>query len=403
MMGNKKCSVCIIIYGLNPSNRVLQPWRYLTEVAIQLSKLGHAVTILTETGPGTKTMTEIGGVPVQQLSSVRCFKWSPNPELWAAIDVINPKVVIWSVGLTSFLHQQYPYLSGRSQIGIFSSPIYSLRNLSRLGLFKLVANYSLSMIHVVGALSPGWLLKYGCRRSKLQYLVTQTRTTRKVLSNRFWDGPLHVIPPAVDEIWLSNKTMNKDVRRRFGFAPDDFVVMYCGSPAPLRGLQLLIRAVALAHQVRPEIRLLILNRRRNNELEKESLGFQKSITELKLQHIVKVVDGFLEPESLVEIASASDAIALPFELVPSDAPLSVLEACALRKPLITTRVVCLPELVDGYRAYLAEPGNLSSLAQKLIQAAGDAVFIPNEKLFESPPPRLWPQVGYDWSRFIESL
>jgi glycosyltransferase involved in cell wall biosynthesis len=406
-MQNKRHSVCVIIYGLNQSNRVLQPWRYLTEVAIQLFKLGHAVTILTETGSHKTAMAEIGGVRVQQISSVRCFRWSKNPELYAAIDAIDPKVIIWSVGLTSFLHQQYPSLADRFQIGIFSSPIYSLSDLSRLGIFKLATNYSLSTVHVVGALSPGWLLKRGLRQNKLHHLVTQTKTTQKALSDRFWDGRSQVIPPAVDEIWFSARKIDsdKDIRQRFGFTPDHFVVMYCGSPAPLRGLQLLIRAIALAHQVRPEMRLLILNRRRIHELEKESLKFRKAIAKLGLQHVVKVVEGFLEPESLVAIASASDAIALPFELVPSDAPLSVLEARALRKPLITTDVACLPELVEGYQqgAYLAEPGNLSSLAEKLIQAAKDAAPAPKRVSSGNLPSRPWSQVGDDWSRLIESL
>jgi glycosyltransferase involved in cell wall biosynthesis len=402
-MGSRQRSVCLVIYGLNQSNRVLQPWRYLTEVAVQLSKLGHDVTILTEIGPDTKTMREIGGVPVRQIASVRCFRWRENLELYAAINAINPKIIIWSVGLTSFLHQQYPALPDRFQIGIFSSPVYAFGDLFRLGFFKLIANYSLSTVHLAGVFSPGWLLKDGARRSKLLTLVTQTETTQRALSNRCWNGSSHVIPPGVDEIWLSPPMRSEDIRREFGFAPDHFVVMYCGSPAPLRGLQLLIRAMVLAHRARPEIRLLILNRRRAHELEKETSEFQKSITEFGLQHIVKVLDGFLEPKSLVEMASASNAIALPFELVPSDAPLSVLEACALRKPIITTRLVCLPELVAGHQAYLAEAGSLSSLAQKLIEAASDATLIPNEKFSKSPPPRTWAQVGQEWSRLVEAL
>jgi glycosyltransferase involved in cell wall biosynthesis len=78
-----------------------------------------------------------------------------------------------------------------------------------------------------------------------------------------------------------------------------------------------------------------------------------------------VVDGFLQQRELIQYIIASDAVCLPFELLPSDVPLSILEAMALGQGVITTRVACIPELVGKDRGFLVPPASADSLAQKL--------------------------------------
>ena len=107
--------------------------------------------------------------------------------------------------------------------------------------------------------------------------------------------------------------------------------------------------------------------------------------------------------------AACDLVALPFEIVPSDAPLSLLEAQALGKPVVTTNVGCLAELVSQGAGYLAQPADPHSLAQALRQAACDLhtqagrTAPTNGALETRREARSWQQMGEEWSSLIQSL
>ena len=117
------------------------------------------------------------------------------------------------------------------------------------------------------------------------------------------------------------------------------------------------------------LKLVILSRRRPNEWVREDHALNRLLQDHCLEPHVKVISGFLEPDALVSNVADADIITLPFELLPSDAPLSILEALALGKPIVTTRVACLPELVSSGEGYLAEPGDPNSLSEAIERAA----------------------------------
>jgi glycosyltransferase involved in cell wall biosynthesis len=103
------------------------------------------------------------------------------------------------------------------------------------------------------------------------------------------------------------------------------------------------------------------------------------------------------------MCSISNLIALPFALIPSDAPLSLLEASSLGRPVLTTRLGSLPELVEGGRAYLAEPNDLPSLVQTLLQAADEIHETAGRPRLPQRGVRTWADVGREWSEFLRSI
>lgn len=394
----RKRSVCIVLPGLNRLNRGLQPWRYVTETAVQLYRAGHRVTLLSEAG--LHALSGINGVPVRSLRSVGQSPWWRNPELEKTIQILKPDVLIWSVELTSFLHQDYRSWSDRPQVGIFSSPIYSAREILRPGLARLLANRRMSGIHLLGAFAPRWLLHARAARLGLDAYITQTQTTCDALASIVQGAPLKAILPGVDALWMDVSTPVNGAREHFGFSKNDFVVLYFGSPSPLRGLPVLVDALSIARRQAANIKLLVLNRRYQQELNHGSISIEKLVVERGLGDSVRILDGLLEPESLVEIVRASDLAALPYELVPTDAPLAVLEAVAARKPVLTSRLACLPELAAQGQAFLAEPGDPESVAKALLEARQQA---PVGSAPHLGAVRGWEAVGAEWSDFIQLL
>jgi glycosyltransferase involved in cell wall biosynthesis len=92
---------------------------------------------------------------------------------------------------------------------------------------------------------------------------------------------------------------------------------------------------------------------------------RKMASKLRLDGNVKFVTGVLGRAELVEMIRAFDVIALPFKFLLNEPPITALEAMALGKPLITTRVSGLPELVGDERGFLVDPANETELANAI--------------------------------------
>lgn len=73
-----------------------------------------------------------------------------------------------------------------------------------------------------------------------------------------------------------------------------------------------------------------------------------------------------------DIIAAGDAFVLP-SIHSEDMPLAILDAMALGKPVVSTRLAGIPEEVeDGVTGLLTEPGDAKGLADALLKLSGDA-------------------------------
>ena len=435
---SKLKSVCLITSGLAEKNLRLQPWRYLYEVASQLSSQGHAVTVVSDASPDayqSKQLESNGSqnganglgaqkkrLAIKQVSSINRYRWQQNSELDQTIAQADPDVLLWHLGLPSFVHQQ---LSGwekkRPVVGIFPGLVYGPNDFYQLGLSKVIRGYKLSAIHVLGSMVPKGVLRGALKSGSLQHLVTQTETTRQnLLEKGLRSNQIQAIGPGIDPIW-SNSTsssaqLSQELRQEMGFTSADTVIIYFGSPAPLRGLHSLIKALKVARIQNSSLKLLILNRRHADDLMAEDAELRELLTSPEVSEAVHLVTGFLEPNILVQHVAAADVVALPFELVPADAPLSILEAHALGKPVITTTVASLPELAANGTCYLAKPADITSLAEALLKASSeqgittdgvqvDEVSSSTQQQHQTTNAvnRDWTEVGIEWSQLIQAL
>jgi glycosyltransferase involved in cell wall biosynthesis len=290
-------------------------------------------------------------------------------------------------------------------IGIFTSPLYRPAELARLGAGRLVRGHRLSGLHLLCSLLPDALFRRQDLENRLRALVVQTETTQRHLQERrLWRGSIEVIQPGVDSVWLSPHDGDA-ARRALGYANNDIVVTYFGSPAPLRGLPTLLRAFAQARHQEAALKLLVLSRQPAGQISKESRQRQRLLQRLQIDNVTRWLDGCLEPFELACYVAAADIVALPFELAPSDAPLSVLEARALGKPLVTTRVACLPELAAGGEHYLAHPADPLSLAQAILQARAGLrknAIQTAERGDCGGIPRPWQAMQAQWAQYIQA-
>jgi glycosyltransferase involved in cell wall biosynthesis len=391
-------SICLVSGGMYGHNLRLQPWRYLYEVARQLAGQNYRVTVLTDGGLG-ETSEDDCGVQIIRLPSVRSPLWKHNLPLQQTLNSLQPDRLLWHIGLTNVIYEAMPHKPAQPVVGIFTTPIYSPRELLCLGWRKLGRNLPLCGVHLAGSLISRRLLRVRLKQNRLAKCVVQTQTTRIALQvQKLWPGPIEVIPPGVDDIWTSDGSFNIDeARQALGYTKDDFVVLYLGAPVELRGLPDLIQAAGIARQEQPALKLLILSRHPTVEPQ-----LQDRLRQAGLQEHARVISGYLTAYTLANLVRTCDVVALPFELVPSDAPLSVLEVKATGKPLITTSVACLPELAAGSKHILAKPNDPSALATALLQTMTRC----SEQMEDLPKPsatRRWQNVGEEWAHLLQTL
>lgn len=367
--------ICFVSSGFEDRNRFLQPWCYLVQGAQALSQGGHQVSFISDGYPRFKEESEFLGFPVKRINTLQELPLLGNKNLARTVNEQHPDLVLWHLGLTSFLHLSTLDFVSSPIIGIFTSPIYKLSELLQLGALRLLRNHGLSSVHAVGLLVPAILIQQSFKHHRLRNLVVESQTTRDKLKQRgVPEASLCVIRPHIDPSWFHtqvNQASNRPVREKFGFAPDDFVVGYFGAPAPLRGIQALLLAGKLAMLTNPSVRLLVLSRVLDEEDSLENDALVRMIKDNDLERQVRIVPGMLSREQLILNLSICDAVALPFELVPSDVPLSILEVMALGIPLITSDVGCIPEMVPEGTGIKVHPRNISLLSEAIITLAGD--------------------------------
>jgi glycosyltransferase involved in cell wall biosynthesis len=184
----------------------------------------------------------------------------------------------------------------------------------------------------------------GLYRNTLDRLVAPSRFYRDKLVEWGWDADkIAYIPNCID---ASQFTPCAD--------EGDYFV-YAGRLAPEKGIATLVRAAALSRQ-----RLVVAGTGPEEEALRRlaiNLGADVSFA------------GYLDKPKLQRLIGEARALVLPSEWY-ENAPVSILEAYALGRPVIGTNIGGIPELVvHNETGVLVEPGNAAALAAAMVDIA----------------------------------
>lgn len=167
----------------------------------------------------------------------------------------------------------------------------------------------------------------------------------------------HGVEPAI----LEDAAGPDGVREEFGISPDAPLVGTVANLKPHKGLQHLLRAAAQIRKTVPDARFLVVGQgeaRERLEALASKLGLDEAVT----------FTGFRE--DAVRIASAFDLFAM--SSLHEGLSIALIEAMALGKPVVVTRVGGLPEVVeDGKDGILVPPSDPGTLAARITEVLGD--------------------------------
>jgi len=355
--------VAVMCFGFKKSNLRKQPWRYIYEIAKGLDKHGHKVFVITD--ENEELPQDLRIVPVKKLfSSLK----GESKELTEVLNDKNPDVVVMLMGMTSFLRKA-PSIK-KPTVGVITSPVYTLGELLRnVGLSDLITYRRYTLIHLISLIIPSHPVK-GWGRKLTRFVVLSKRTGKRMISKGIPPDKIVEIPPGIDDEFLMKADEALIQRIKPEINPDGTpIIMYYTSPLTLRGTDIAVKALPYILK-ETDVKLLILSRPDYPSIKKEEEKLRRIARKLEVERNLIIVSKLLPLNEIKAYLSAADVIVLPFKLIHSDMPLSLLEAMALGKPVVSTNVGCVPELLNE-RGLVVEPNNPEELANAVIRLLKD--------------------------------
>jgi glycosyltransferase involved in cell wall biosynthesis len=151
-------------------------------------------------------------------------------------------------------------------------------------------------------------------------------------------------------------------RAEVGAGTDEVLLACVGRLVPIKRVDVLIRAVALARREGAPLRLAIVGDG-ESRAELEALAGSLGLAE----HVVFC--GYLP--DVTTVAAAADVAVLSSD--NEGTPVSLIEAAAAARPAVATAVGGVPDVVEhGVTGILVPPGDQRSMADALAQVAGDS-------------------------------
>ncbi|WEK03737.1 MAG: glycosyltransferase [Candidatus Devosia phytovorans] len=156
------------------------------------------------------------------------------------------------------------------------------------------------------------------------------------------------------------------IPERYAFAPKTSAskhLVYVGRLEPVKGLLVLLDAVANLRQRHPDLQLTIVGDGTSRP------GIEATARELGLAGITRFVGYRTSAEVAAHLADA-DLLVLPS--FAEGVPVVLMEAMASGRPVIASRVAGVQELVqDGIAGFTVPPGDVTTLAQRIEQLITD--------------------------------
>lgn len=147
----------------------------------------------------------------------------------------------------------------------------------------------------------------------------------------------------------------------FGFAKDDFVLLFFGYIRKYKGLDLLLHAMPKLIKENPNIKLLVVG-----ESYEDFSFYNNIVTELNISNNVKMENRFVANEEVGKYYSASDLVILPYRSATQSGILNV--AYGFLKPVLVTDVGGLAEFVDNKQTGLiVEPESPSAISDGVLE------------------------------------
>ncbi len=215
-----------------------------------------------------------------------------------------------------------------------------------------------------------WLLWNGSARLNLcgiDRCIAASQNIRKSLENAGIDpGRIRVVPPGIDTDRFSPEVSGVYWREKLRLSKDVKLVFYLGNLTPVKGLDIAVDALELVARKDPNLFFVYVLQGNHKRFDYRGPEFKKRLETIPLRG-AKEIGPTLQIEQLM---AAADLHISPLRSTNglADLPVSIMEMMSIGKPIVTTPVGGVPELIThGKTGLFARPGSPEDLADKMME------------------------------------
>lgn len=212
--------------------------------------------------------------------------------------------------------------------------------------------------------------KYAFR--DLDFIIAITENVKNsILQFGVPEEKIAVIPPAIDTDKFNPNVPGQETREKYGLSKSDNSLLFVGNLSKTKGIDILLDSMKIIKKDFPDIKLFMTLEMPHEKFSERKEEIKKKIENYDLSNNV-VEFGIID--NMNKLIAASDILVAPFldTFGPSDYPIPVLEAMSCAKPVVSTKIGGLPEIVfDDETGYLVNPNNADELADALKKLLND--------------------------------
>jgi len=345
--------ILVISPEFNEEFVLYQPWRQIFELGTRMKRKGLDFTI----GSNATNKTEIKELKILYLNQKELRVLTTDSI--NKILQLKPDVILWMGNPLSGIYLKKNFFKD-IPIVLYISTIHmtwkEIKNLTIKEIFQ--SNF----INFLTSFPPFSNLVRNLNHNNISGIITVNQTIKNrlinlgVMENKIKVTPLcfesDFDPKSIQHTSLSTNTFN---------------ICYLGPIFSIRGVDLLLDIVALLKKSNFLIHLDFLLR--TTTVKEDTLNLIEKCKSRGILDLVKIEAGILDSKFIFETILNSDVVVLPTKFVWNEPPLAILETMFLGKPVITTNVCGLPELVEG-RGIILNPDK-KSFHDEIILLAND--------------------------------
>lgn len=335
--------IVFCIYNFIEEKLPLQPWLTINNFARYCDDLGYDVHIVTDS-------TDIVD-SVLNIHTISSLRGSNSSEIYSVIDKIDPDIFVTLITPLNLATGSWVSRYKNAKIVGFSSyPFYNFLELLRAVPHVRFSDLKSYLRHL---LVPDFLWRR-CLHENYLCVISQSDSGAERLSRLVKSKTsIHSIPPGIDlNEWKPPEKIGKSTKT--------LKLLYLGTASSIRGFDVCISAYKSLSEL--DINLTILAR---GATERQEKVISSDLDQLGIAERTKLVGGWIDRDEMIAYIHSADIVVLPFILVPSELPVSVMEVIACGTPVITTNIDGLPSTV-GSAGIIIKQGSVNSLKNAII-------------------------------------
>lgn len=345
--------ILIISPEFNEEFVLYQPWRQIFELGISMKRKGLDFTI----GSNSTNKNEIKELKILYLDQKELRVLTSDSK--NKILQIKPDVILWMGNPLSGKYLKKNFFEDIPIVLYISTIQMTWKEIKNLTIKEI---FQSNFVNFLTSFPPFSNLVKNLNHNNISGIITANQTIKnRLISLGVIEHKIKVTPLCFES------NFNHKSIQHMSTSTKTFTICYLGPIFSIRGVDLLLDVVALLKKSNFLIHLDFLLR--TTTIQEDKSNLIEKCKSRGILDLVKIDAGILDRKFVFETILNSDAVVLPTKFVWNEPPLAILETMILGKPVITTNVCGLPELVEG-RGIILNPDK-KSFHDEIIKLAND--------------------------------